>query len=163
MNGANILVTFKGDTKDVNTKMNGLTRTMGGLTKSFVAGNVIAKGLSTAFRMVANSTDSAIKRLDTMNNFPKVMSNLGISTKASQQAIDTLNTKLKGLPTSIDSAALSVQRLTAKNGNIKQSTNLFLAMNNAILAGGASTEQQATAMEQLTQAYSKGKELHPFA
>lgn len=157
MNGAKVLIQFVGDTKDVNNKVNGLSKSMGGLTKSFVAGNLISKGISTAFNMITSSAGSAIKRLDTMNNFPKVMQNLGISTKESEEAINTLSDKLQGLPTSIDTAAASVQRFTSKNGNIKKSTDLFLAMNNAILAGGAPAEQQASAMEQLSQAYAKGK------
>lgn len=155
--GANVLIKFTGDTKDVNSKMNGLNKTMGSVTKGFVAGTLITKGLSTAFNMVASSTGSAVKRLDTMNNFPKVMSNLGISAKESEEAIKTMSDKLTGLPTSIDSAAASVQRFTSKNGDIKKSTDMFLAMNNAILAGGAPADQQATAIEQLSQAYSKGK------
>ena len=157
MNGAKVLIQFVGDTKDVNNKVSGLSKSMGGLTKSFVAGNLISKGISTAFNMISSSAGGAIKRLDTMNNFPKVMENLGISTKESEEAINTLSDKLQGLPTSIDTAAASVQRFTSKNGNIKKSTDLFLAMNNAILAGGAPAEQQASAMEQLSQAYAKGK------
>ena len=157
MNGAKVLIQFVGDTKDVNNKVSGLSKSMGGLTKSFVAGNLISKGVSTAFSMISSSAGGAIKRLDTMNNFPKVMSNLGISAKESEEAINTMSEKLKGLPTSIDTAAASVQRFTSKNGNVKKSTDLFLAMNNAILAGGAPAEQQASAMEQLSQAYAKGK------
>lgn len=155
--GANVLIKFTGDTKDVDSKMTGLNKTMGSVTKGFIAGSIITKGLSTAFNMVSTSTGNAIKRLDTMNNFPKVMSNLGISAKESEEAIKTMSDKLTGLPTSIDSAAASVQRFTSKNGDVKKSTDLFLAMNNAILAGGAPAEQQATAMEQLSQAYAKGK------
>lgn len=155
--GANVLIKFTGDTKDVDSKMAGLNKTMGSVTKGFVAGSIITKGLSTAFNMVSASTGNAIKRLDTMNNFPKVMSNLGISAKDSEKAIKTMSDKLTGLPTSIDTAAASVQRFTSKNGDVKKSTDLFLAMNNAILAGGAPAEQQATAMEQLSQAYAKGK------
>ncbi len=155
--GANVLIKFTGDTKDVNAKMTGLNKTMGSVTKGFVAGSIITKGLSTAFSMVSSSAGSAVKRLDTMNNFPKVMSNLGVSAKDSEDAIKTLSDKLQGLPTSIDTGAAAVQRFTSKNGDVKKSTDLFLAMNNAILAGGAPAEQQASAMEQLSQAYAKGK------
>ena len=157
MNGATVLIKFVGDTKDVNAKMNGLSKATGSVTKGFIAGSLITKGLSTAFNMISSSAGSAAKRLDTMNNFPKVMSNLGISAKDSKNAINTLSDKLTGLPTALDTAALSVQKLTSKNGDIQKSTDLFLAMNNAILAGGASSEIQNAAMEQLTQAYAKGK------
>jgi len=121
------------------------------------AGNIIAKVFTAAFRAVANSMDEAISRLDTLNNFPKVMSNLGISTEESKKAIDYLTEKLQGLPTTIDSAALAVQRFTSANGNIGASTQMFLALNNAILAGGASMEIQKSALEQVSQAYAKNK------
>ena len=52
---------------------------------------------------------------------------------------------------------MAVQRFTSANGDIEKSTDLFLAVNNAILAGGASSEIQASALEQLSQAYAKGK------
>ncbi|MGO5579078.1 tape measure protein, partial [Catenibacterium mitsuokai] len=43
------------------------------------------------------------------------------------------------------------------NSNISRSTDMFLALNNAILAGGASSEIQKSALEQLSQSYAKGK------
>lgn len=101
--------------------------------------------------------DGAISRLDTMNNFPNVMSNLGIGVEESKEAIKDLSERLKGIPTTLDSAALSVERFTSKNGDVKKSVEIFTAINNALLAGGASSEIQASALEQLSQAYAKGK------
>ena len=106
---------------------------------------------------MSNSMGDAISRVDTMNNFPNVMKNLGISTKESQKAIDKISKGLEGLPTTLDAGALAVQRFTSANGNVGKSTDMFLALNNALLAGGASTEIQASALEQLSQAYAKGK------
>lgn len=157
MNNAEVLIKFKGDTKDVDNSVNSLTKSMGSLTKSITLGNLAAKGISKAFQIMSNNLDGAISRYDTLQNFPKVMSNLGISTKESQKAIDKMSDKLSGLPTTLDQGAMAVQRFTSANGDIKKSTDLFLALNNAILAGGASTDIQATAMEQLAQAYAKGK------
>jgi len=110
-----------------------------------------------AMAAIAASTGSAVKRFDTLNNFPRVMQNLGISADTSQKSINYLAKKLEGLPTTLDEATTAVQRLTATNGNLRASTAIYLALNNAILAGGANAELQASAMEQLQQAYSKGK------
>ena len=52
---------------------------------------------------------------------------------------------------------MAVQRFSSANGDVAKSTDIFLALNNAILAGGASSEIQASALEQLSQAYAKGK------
>lgn len=124
---------------------------------SVAAGNLISAGIHKSFDMISNSVDDAIRRVDILNNFPKVMSNLGISADASKKAITQMSESLKGLPTSLDSAAASVQRLTSKNGDVGKSTEMFLALNNAILAGGAPMDIQTTAIEQISQAYAKGK------
>lgn len=124
---------------------------------SVAAGNLISAGVHKAFDMINSSVDGAIRRVDILNNFPKVMSNLGISADDSKKAITRMADALKGLPTSLDSAAASVQRLTSKNGDVGKSTEMFLALNNAILAGGAPMDIQATAIEQISQAYAKGK------
>lgn len=128
---------------------------------SILKNGMKALGLGAIFyglgKTILSSTDAAISRVDTMNNFSKVMSTLGISSDLSKASIDRLGKSLIGLPTTLDSAALSVQRLTSANGNIEASTEMFLAMNNAILAGGANMQLQASAIEQLSQAYAKGK------
>lgn len=91
-----------------------------------------------------------------MNNYPKVMSNLGISSEDAQKSISKMSDKLSGLPTTLDEGALAVQRFTSKNNDVAKSTDYFLALNNAILAGGAGTEIQSSALEQLSQSYAKG-------
>ena len=125
--------------------------------KNIVSALGITKLISTAFNTINNSIDGAVSRLDTMNNFPKVMSNLGIGVEESKEAINDLSERLKGIPTTLDAAALSVERFTSKNGDVKKSVEIFTAINNALLAGGASSEIQASALEQLSQVYAKGK------
>ncbi len=110
-----------------------------------------------AMAAIAASTGDAVKRFDTLKNFPRVMGNLGISAQDSQASIDYLSKKLEGIPTTLDEATTAVQRFTATNGNLRASTAIYLALNNAILAGGANAQLQASAMEQLQQTYAKGK------
>ena len=120
-------------------------------------GNMVADMASAIGSAISNELDAAFKRFDALNNYSKVMSNLRVSTADSSTSIAILDQKLRGLPTSLSDAALGVQRFTAANKSIQASTDMYLAFNNAILAGGAATETQATAMEQLIQAYSNGK------
>lgn len=120
-------------------------------------GQMLTNVVSKAIGAVSRELDGAITRLDTINNYGKVMGNLGIGADDSAKSISYLQEHLLGLPTSLDSAALAVQRFAATNGDIKASTVGFLALNNAILAGGASMETQKTALEQIAQAYSKGR------
>src|SRR5574344_2276602 len=143
------------DTKIDNT---GFKSGLNGMNTSAVAlGNVIANVFNKVASVISGSIDGAVKRFDTLNNFPKVMTNLGISAEDSTSAVNELSDKLTGIPTTLDSATLAVQRFTSKNNDVKKSTKIFLAVNDAILAGGASTEIQASALEQLSQSYSKGK------
>ena len=120
-------------------------------------GGLISNGINIAIGAITSTLGDAVSRVDTLNNFPRVMGNLGISAEDAQKSIDYMSQKLVGLPTTLDTAASAVQRLTAANGNVKASTEMFLAMNNAIIAGGAPAQVQASAIEQLSQAYAKGK------
>ena len=157
MTGAEVLIKFTAEKSGVDKATSGFTVGLGKLTQAFTLANVAASAINKTIGVFNQNLDNAISRYDTMNNFPKVMSNLGIGTDEAQKSVDKLSEKLSGLPTSLDSAASSVQRLTSKNGNIDKSTDMFLALNNAILAGGANAQTQASALEQISQAYAKGK------
>lgn len=125
--------------------------------KDIVSALGITKIIGKAVSVINNSIDGAVSRIDTLNNFPKVMSNLGIASENSEKAVKKLSDGLQGIPTTLDDASLAVQRFTSKNGDVNKSVDLFLAVNNALLAGGASADIQSIAMEQLSQAYAKGK------
>ncbi len=115
------------------------------------------KGVDMAMNKITGSISGAVSRIDTLNNFPKVMSNMNIGAKDAEQAINKVSEGIKGLPTSLDEGAAAVQRFTSKNEDVNKSADIFLALNDALVAGGQSGEIQASAMEQISQAYSKGK------
>lgn len=152
---------LKKEINAVQSNLNTLTKSTNkfstNMTKSFLKSNIIMKVVSSGIRAISSNLDSAIKRADTINNFSKVMGNLGIETDDADDSIKRLSDKLTGLPTTLDSAVSAVQKFTSANGNVKASTDMFLALNNAILAGGANQQIQASALEQLSQAYAKGK------
>ena len=126
-------------------------------TKAVAVGNIIAKVFMKAFQAITAQMGDAIKRVDTLNNFPRVMQNMGISATTAQKSINYLQDKLQGLPTTLDQAANAVQRFTASNHNLEASTKMFEGVNNMLLASGQSAEAMAAALEQLSQAYAKGK------
>lgn len=126
-------------------------------TKAVAVGNIIAKVFVKAFQAITAQMGDAIKRVDTLNNFPRVMQNMGISASTAQKSINYLQDKLQGLPTTLDQAANAVQRFTASNHNLEASTKMFESVNNMLLASGQSAEAMASALEQLSQAYAKGK------
>lgn len=125
------------------------------------AGNLIAKGVSKVAGVVTNSMNSAISRLDTLNNFPKVMTSLGYSADDATKSISTMSDSLDGLPTSLDQMSSDVQKLAASMGNLAEgevnATSVGLALNDMFLAGGRGTEAASRAMEQFNQMLANGR------
>lgn len=111
------------------------------MDKGVVSSNSFIKSLmgfsivKNIFSMITGQVDSAISRMDTLNNYTNVMSNLGVSEDEANASRERLSEGLQGLPTTLDSAVSAVQRFTSANGNIGASTEMYLALNNAILAG----------------------------
>ena len=156
--GKDLTSRVKGDTSRAGEESGSsfMGKFKGGLLKAAGVVGLFAIGTKIAGSIMGGLNDG-IARFDTMNAFPKQMANLGISADESEAAINKLSDRLKGLPTSLDAGAMGITRFVSKNGDIDKSTDMFLALNNAVIAGAAPLEIQNSAMEQLTQAYSKGK------
>ena len=125
--------------------------------KNFSVGAVAFKAVSSAMNLVSQSMDKAIDRFDTLQRFPKVMKSLGHSSKDVASSTKLLAEGIEGLPTSLDTVVATTQKLTSMTGNLKQSTKLTIALNNAFLASGASTEEASRGLTQYTQMLSSGK------
>lgn len=128
---------------------------------SVAAGSLISKGISKISSTISNNLGRAISRVDTINNFPKVMTALGYSSDEASDSIDTISGAIDGLPTALDSAVSDVQKLAATMGNLSQgtvnATSVGIALNNMFLAGGKGTEAASNAMEQYNQMLAAGK------
>lgn len=125
--------------------------------KNFSVGAVAFKAVSSAMNLVSQSMDKAIDRFDTLQRFPKVMKSLGHSSKDVASSTKLLAEGIEGLPTTLDTVVSTTQKLTSMTGNLKQSTKLTIALNNAFLASGASTEDASRGLQQYTQMLSAGK------
>ena len=124
---------------------------------SVALGNIMSNIGMQLGQYLMGGIQGGIERLDTMAVFPKIMENMGISAEDSENAIQRVSTAIIGLPTALDDAARSVQRLTMSTGDIDRATDVFIAFNNALISGGAPVQLQASALEQFTQAVNKGK------
>lgn len=125
--------------------------------KDIVAGLGLVKVASAAFDVLKASLDDAIVRFDTMQKYPKVMSALGFSAEDSKKSVGRLADGIDGLPTRLDTVVSTAQRMTSVTGNMNKSTDATIALNNAFLASGASTEDAKRGMEQYIQMLSTGK------
>ena len=130
----------------------------GGLSaKAGAVMGLVSSVTQRAFDSIASSLDSAISRVDTMNNFPRVMSGLGYSADDASSAIQKMSDHLTGLPTKLDAMTSSVQKIVPTVKDVGKATDIMLAFNDALLAGGASTQVQEAALEQFSQVLAKGK------
>ena len=84
------------------------------------------RGVNMALDTMKSHVGSAVDRYDQLNNFPKVMKNLGIATKDTKQAMKDLDKGISGLPTTMDTATAGVTRFVSKNNDIKKSRNTSL-------------------------------------
>lgn len=123
-----------------------------------VTAGIVSNVLDRAIKLVTNSIGSAVSRIDTLRNAPKVMQNLGFSAEESAKATSRLDKGIRGLPTSLDKATSALLSIVSASGkSIGHATDLTLAFNNMALAGGKGSAEAERALVQFTQALGKGK------
>ena len=113
--------------------------------------------LTSAVGTLSSHMDSAISRVDTLNNFPKVMESMGFSAEDAAKSVKVLSEGIDGLPTTLDDVVSSAQSLGTLTGNLEESTKLSLALNDAFLASGSSSADASRGLRQYSQMLSKGK------
>lgn len=158
MNNAEVLIKFKSDTSDVDKDTKKLTSSMGGLTKSMTIANLTSSAITKGLGLMTQNMDRAIQRIDTMDNFPKVMQNFGVSADEADASIKRIDKSVQGLPTSLDQAVAGVQDLFMVTKDLKQSEQLFKAVNDsAMVFANGSTEAVDRFIYGYKQAMSAGK------
>ena len=116
-----------------------------------------AAGVATLAVVISKNLGGAMRRVDTLVAFPKVLKSLGATSEEAGAATDKLSKRLQGLPTSLSDGAAGVQRLVTAGLSVPKATDAFLGLNNALIASGAGTAQVDSAMLQLSQALSRGR------
>ena len=136
--------------------LEGVTHKASGGFKNMALAMGAVKVASAAFNILKSSLDGAISRFDTMQKFPKVMSALGFSAEDSEKSIKKLSDGIDGLPTTLDEVVSGVQQMTAITGDLDRSTDTVLALNNAMLASGASSADASRGVQQFNQMMATG-------
>lgn len=121
----------------------------GGATGAIMG--IVSSVTSRALDAISGSIASAVNRVDTIANFPKIMQSVGYSADEARATIERLSTGIDGLPTSLDAIVGSVQKIAPVSGSLATATDVALAFNNALLAGGKSQEIMNSAFEQYSQ------------
>ena len=95
--------------KNTMSDLNGAAQSSKTSIMRIAAGVGVFKLVSKAVGAVTSQVGSAIHRFDTLNNYPKVMQNLGYSAEDASASIQKIQKGLKGLPSSTDQIAAAVQ------------------------------------------------------
>ena len=99
----------------------------------------------------------AIQQVDLMQNFPATMASMGQSTDSASEAMDTLRNYVGQVGGNLGDATSYVTRFTGAVGNVKTATAVFVGLNNALIAGDSTLEEQKQAAIQFAQALERGK------
>lgn len=142
----NSMVGLNDNTKKTNTSILDIAKGVG-----------VFKLVDSAIGMVKNSTEGAIKRFDTLNQYPVVMRALGYSTDEVDKSMNKLTDGIDGLPTSLDEIVSSTQQLAISTGSLDKGTDTAIALNNAMLASGSSSADAARGIEQYRQMLARGE------
>ena len=145
---------------NVNKSLDGMTGSAKSAAKRIgeIAAALGLVGLARkAIDMVKRSIDGAISRYDTLNNFPRVMEQIGFSADDSRKAIDRLSDGIQGLPTTLDDVASTAQRIAVMTGDLDGAVETTLALNNAFISSGSDAANASRGLEQYVQMLSKGE------
>ena len=115
--------------------------------------------------LFTSQLDNAITRFDIMKTFPLTMQQFGVSINASSAAIKKMNEAVIGLPTSLSEIVelsqrfVSVMPAMGLHGDelMSKASDFAIAINNAFLAGGNTSQQAYFAMMQLQDLFTKGE------
>lgn len=109
-----------------------------------------------AMSAIKSALGDAIKRVDTLNQFPKVMEQMGYSAGEAEASIDKLSDGVQGLPTTLDDIVTSAKQFEVVTGSLDVATDSAIALNNAFLASGASSADASRGAEQYRQMLAAG-------
>lgn len=118
---------------------------------------IVSSVTTQAMSAITGSIASAVNRVDTIANFPKIMQSVGYSADDARVTIERLSAGIDGLPTSLDAIVGTVQKIAPVSSSLSAATDVALAFNNALLAGGKSQEVMSSAFEQYSQMLSTGR------
>lgn len=121
------------------------------------AGQLLANAIQSTIGNIGQLISEGVGYADALTRFPLVLESLGVAGEEATLSIEKLNDGLRGTPILTSDATTAVQRLVATTGDVQKSTDWFIALNDAVMAGGAPFQVQQAALEQWQQAVAKGK------
>lgn len=148
------------DMKDLERGMGGVEKSASKVTSSI--GSIIKslglmKLASGVFNMIKGSIDKAFGRIDTMEQFDRVMTTITGSAETASKALETTNEIVKGTGYGLDVAAQSVQNFVTRGLEVDMATKTIEGWGDAVaFYGDGSNHTFASVTDALSKMVTKG-------
>lgn len=147
----------KGALGDVGTSAgNSFSRSFSDVLKGSAIGTMVGSFATQLGGKLMSGISTGINRLDTLENFPRVMEAFGYSADDASAAVNNIMEHLRGLPTASQDVVALTQAISDSTGDLDLASRAALGFNDMMLAGGASTQDMATATGVLNRILGKG-------
>lgn len=122
-----------------------------------VGGMGVFKLFEKGFQMVANSVDKALGRIDTMEQFDRVMTTITGDVGVTNAALEETNEIVKGTAYGLDVASRSVQNFVSRGMEVQGATETVRAWGDAVaFYGDGSNATFASVTDALSKMQTKG-------
>lgn len=139
-------------------EIKGTTQSAMGQIRNIVAALGIDKIISASMNTIKNSVDSAMNRIDTMNQFTRVMTAMTGSTEEANEALEKINETVTGTAYGLDVAARSTQKFVTSGMDLDKATNQIKTWADAVAFYGDGTNATfENVTDALSQMVAKGK------
>ncbi|MEQ7297449.1 tape measure protein [Enterococcus avium] len=121
---------------------------------------LITRGIDTVSGMITGSLDSALNRVDTLNNATNTFKNMKFDDASINKVFGkggTLSSAIDGLPTTLNDATSNVQLLASTTKDLDLSRDIFKAVNDGVLSFGGNADNVNSIVTQLTKSFASGK------
>lgn len=161
MSDGKIVIELNMDDTDFNSdilKAEGKTASFGDQLKNLLATFGLLKIGSEVFNMIRDSVGSAMDRLDTMDQFERVITTMTGSSKIAKQALDDIKDAATGTAYGLDTMATSTQRFVTSGLDINKATEQTRIWGDAVaFYGDGSNDTYNSVTEALSRMVAKGK------
>lgn len=145
-NDGSIVIGVDLNDTDFQRTLNGLPRqAQGGLVKTTAVFEFFRQGIDKIFNMIVSSVGSAMNRIDTMDQFSRVMNTMLGSTEKANKALKDTTAIVTGTAFGLDTAAKGVQAFVSSGMEVSKATG---ALTGSISTGGAAISTSADVIAQ---------------
>lgn len=128
----------------------------GDVLKGSAIGTALGNLATSAGRAIMGGLNNGIGRIDTIQNFPKVMQSLGYESGEADKSINLIMEHLDGLPTATQDVVGLTQAIADSTGDLDLATRAALGFNDMMLANGASAAEVTQAQGVFNRVLGKG-------